>query len=209
MNNIWIRRVVVSGALTLLFSGSALAADGITLLKAFVERTAHAQGRFEQTVYGEDSRRGELSKGAFAFERPGKFRWTYETPFPQVLVSDGTRLWSYDPELAQVTVKQVGDALGATPAAILAGDDSLETNFTLADGGEINGLTWAVATPKTDSAFARMRVGFKGIRLIGMEIDDNFGQRTLLRFTEFDTSTPIAPATFTFTPPPGADVVGE
>lgn len=210
MKILWMRRfAAVCSALALLLPGSVQAADGVTLLKAFVARTAHAQGRFEQTVYGQDSARGEVSKGAFAFERPGKFRWTYETPFPQVLVSDGIRLWSYDPELAQVTVKQVGDALGATPAAILAGDASLETNFTLADGGSLNGLQWAVATPKTDSTFAQMRIGFQDTRLIGMDIEDNFGQRTLLRFTEFDAAAPIDPATFTFTPPPGADVVGE
>lgn len=210
MKNFWIRRfAAVCGVLALLLPGAALAVDGVTLLKAFVARTAHAKGRFEQTVYGQDSGRGEVSKGVFAFERPGKFRWTYETPFPQVLVSDGVRLWAYDPELAQVTVKQVGDALGATPAAILAGDAALETNFTLADGGTLNGLQWVVATPKTDGTFARMRLGFQDARLIGMDIEDNFGQRTLLRFTVFDASAAIDPATFTFTPPPGADVVGE
>ena len=210
MKTIWKPRLfAVFAALATLFAGSAAAADGVTLLKAFVDRTARAQGRFEQTVYGQNSPRGEHSKGSFAFERPGKFRWTYEAPFPQVLVSDGVRLWSYDPELAQVTTKQIGDALGATPAAILAGDGELETNFTLADGGSMNGMQWAVATPKEDGTFARMRLGFDGTRLVGMEIEDNFGQRTLLRFTAFDADAAIAPDTFTFEPPPGADVVGE
>ncbi|MCB1960589.1 MAG: outer membrane lipoprotein chaperone LolA [Rhodocyclaceae bacterium] len=188
----------------------AASADGVTQLKRFVADTARAEGRFVQSVYRQNGGRADESEGEFAFERPGKFRWHYVKPYPQVLVGDGTRLWAYDPELAQVTVKTVGDALGATPAAILAGDGELDARFTLEDGGDANGLRWAIATPKAaDSSFARMKLGFRDGALVGMEIRDNFGHTTILRFTRLTANAPIDPATFRFTPPAGVDVIGE
>jgi len=203
--------------LTLAVAGAALfnivpamASDGVSLLKQFVERTHGAKGTFVQSIYRVNGGRGEESSGDFVFQRPGKFRWNYAKPYPQVLVGDGIKLWSYDPDLAQVTVKRMGDALGGTPAAILAGDTDLNASFTLEDGGESNGLSWAIATPKAaDSSFARMKLGFDGTRLVGMEIRDNFGQITILKFTAFDTNPAIDPSVFTFTPPAGVDVVGD
>jgi outer membrane lipoprotein carrier protein len=200
---------VLAGA-ALLTSLPAMAADGITLLRQFVERTHAAKGAFVQSIYRANGGRGEESSGDFIFQRPGKFRWNYAKPYPQVLVGDGVKLWSYDPDLAQVTVKRMGDALGGTPAAILAGDTDLDKSFTLEDGGEANGLVWAVATPKaTDSSFARMKLGFDGNRLVGMEIRDNFGQITILKFTTFEANPAIDPSVFKFTPPAGVDVVGD
>lgn len=198
------------GAVLLGSSLSAMAADGVTLLKQFVAATHAARGTFVQSVYRANGGRGEESKGDFIFERPGKFRWNYSAPYPQVLVGDGTRLWSYDPDLAQVTVKTMGDALGGTPAAILSGSGDLDKSFTLEDGGEGNGMTWAIATPKaSDSSFASMKLGFDGSRLVGMEIRDNFGQITLLKFTQFEANPAIGPDAFVFTPPPGVDVIGD
>jgi len=188
----------------------AMAADGVVVLRQFVERTHAAKGAFVQSIYRANGGRGEESSGDFVFQRPGKFRWNYAKPYPQVLVGDGVKLWSYDPDLAQVTVKRMGDALGGTPAAILAGDTDLDKSFTLEDGGEANGLVWAVATPKAaDSSFARMKLGFDGARLVGMEIRDNFGQITILKFTTFEANPAIDPSVFKFTPPAGVDVVGD
>ncbi|MCP5221479.1 MAG: outer membrane lipoprotein chaperone LolA [Zoogloeaceae bacterium] len=187
-----------------------MAESGVVLLKRFVQQTERAQGQFVQSVYRQNGGRGEQSDGSFAFERPGKFRWEYTKPYPQLLVGDGKKLWVYDPELQQVTVKTLDDALGATPAAILAGKDELDKNFTLEDGGRMNELDWAVATPRaTDSSFARMKMGFADGQLAAMEIQDNFGQTTLLRFTEFKTNPALNASLFSFTPPKGVDVVGE
>jgi len=203
-------RSVLVGVLTLGFGLNAMAADGVALLKHFVESTQAAKGRFVQSVYRANGGRGEESKGDFIFERPGKFRWNYTEPYPQVLVGDGHKLWSYDPDLAQVTVKTMGDALGGTPAAILSGSGDLNKSFTLEDGGEGNGLNWAIATPKaSDSSFASMKLGFDGERLVGMEIRDHFGQITILKFTEFDANPAVPPDAFTFTPPAGVDVIGD
>ncbi|KAA3650921.1 MAG: outer membrane lipoprotein carrier protein LolA [Proteobacteria bacterium] len=191
-------------------AGTAAAESGVVLLKRFVQQTERAQGQFVQSVYRQNGGRGEQSDGRFAFERPGKFRWEYAKPYPQLLVGDGQKLWAYDPELQQVTVKALGDALGATPAAILAGNGELDKNFTLEDGGRMNELDWAVATPRAaDSSFARMKMGFANGQLAAMEIQDNFGQTTLLRFTEFKTNPPLDASLFRFTPPAGVDVVGE
>jgi len=198
------------GVALLAASMSAVAADGVALLKQFVESTHAARGTFVQSVYRANGGRGEESTGDFIFERPGKFRWNYTQPYPQVLVGDGRKLWSYDPDLAQVTVKTMGDALGGTPAAILSGSVDLDKSFTLENGGEGNGLTWATATPRaSDSSFASMKLGFDGTRLVGMEIRDNFGQITLLRFTAFEANPTIAPDAFVFTPPAGVDVIGD
>lgn len=198
------------GAASMMTCLPAVAADGVSLLKQFVAGTQSARGTFVQSVYRQNGGRGEQSSGEFVFERPGRFRWTYVKPYPQVLVGDGERLWSYDPDLAQVTVKRMGDALGGTPAAILSGSGDLDKSFTLSDGGEANGLTWAVATPKAaDSTFAGMKLGFDGTRLLGMEIRDNFGQVTILKFTAFDANPTVDPAAFTFTPPEGVDVIGD
>jgi len=204
-----LRSLLVLGA-ALFTTLPAVAADGVTLLRQFVERTHAAKGSFVQSIYRSNGGRGEESSGDFVFQRPGKFRWNYAKPYPQVLVGDGVKLWSYDPELAQVTVKRMGDALGGTPAAILAGDTDLNASFTLENGGEANGLIWAVATPKaTDSSFARMKLGFDGTRLVGMEIRDNFGQITILKFTTFEANPAIDASVFHFTPPAGVDVVGD
>ncbi|WP_323002968.1 outer membrane lipoprotein chaperone LolA [Denitromonas sp.] len=201
----WLVAVMVFGA-----AGAAMAESGVVLLKRFVQQTERAQGTFVQAVYRQNGGRGEQSDGRFAFERPGKFRWEYAKPYPQLLVGDGQKLWAYDPELQQVTVKALGDALGATPAAILAGNGELEKNFTLEDGGRMNELDWAVATPRAaDSSFARMKMGFANGQLAAMEIQDNFGQTTLLRFTEFKVNPLLDASLFRFTPPKGVDVVGE
>ena len=201
----WLVAVVAFGV-----SSAVFAESGVVLLKRFVLQTERAQGHFVQSVYRQNGGRGEQSDGSFAFERPGKFRWEYTKPYPQLLVGDGKKLWVYDPELQQVTIKTLDDALGATPAAILAGKDELDKNFTLEDGGRMNELDWAVATPRaTDSSFARMKMGFADGQLAAMEIQDNFGQTTLLRFTEFKTNPALNASLFSFTPPKGVDVVGE
>ena len=177
--------------------------------KAFVANTRHARGAFAQSVVGKSGRKPQQSAGFFAFSRPGKFRWSYENPYKQLLVSDGQKLWTYDPDLNQVTVRKLGDALGSSPAALLAGN-SIEDNFNLKDGGAAEGFEFVEATPKAkDGAFERVRIGFKDKLPRIMEVRDNFGQVTTLVLSQFETNVVLAADAFRFTPPPGADVVGE
>lgn len=184
--------------------------DGIAQLKRFVAEAAGAQGRFEQIVTASSGRRPQRASGHFAFVRPGQFRWVYETPYTQVLVSDGERLWAWDEDLNQVTVKRLGDALGSTPAAILAGDGALERDFDLSEAGRADGLAWVIARPRqSDSTFETMRVGLTDGMLRRMELRDHFGQTTVIDFDDLRTDIAPDPALFSFTPPPGADVIGE
>ena len=130
-------------------------------MHAFLEGTQSAQGSFRQNVVNKDGRTTQATSGTFAFQRPGKFRWTYEKPFDQLIVGDGAKVWVFDRDLNQVIVRKLDAALGATPAALLAGDNALEKNFTLVAGGEADGVEYVNATPKSaESQFTRIRLGF-------------------------------------------------
>ena len=184
-------------------------AAGLDQLKGFLDTNRSARGMFEQTVIAKSGRKPQKSTGIFALQRPGKFRWSYETPWKQLLVSDGDKLWSYDPDLNQDAVKKLGTAFGASPAALLAGQD-LDRHFELKDGGTADGVEYVEALPRGgDASFERVRIGFVAKQPVNMEIHDSFGQVTHLRFTQFETN-PALPATlFRFTAPAGADVVGD
>lgn len=190
------------------FAGASIA-SGLEQLKQFVATTASAQGAFSQTVIAKSGRKPQQSSGVFALQRPGKFRWSYEKPYPQLLVSDGAQLWSFDPELNQVAIKKVGAVFGSSPAALLAGQD-LEKSFDLKDAGSAEGVDYVEATPKTaDASFERVRIGFVANQPVSMEIHDSFGQTSLLRFTRFAANPSLPGSLFRFTPPARADVVEE
>jgi outer membrane lipoprotein carrier protein len=196
--------------LALLFAAGSVHADGLAQLKQFMDGTRTARGSFTQQVFSKSGRKPQPASGTFAFSRPGKFRWTYEKPYAQLLIGDGSKLWAYDQELNQVTTKKLGQALGSTPAAILAGDNSLDKNFVLKDAGSADGLEWIEATPKADdSSFERIRMGFSGGQLKAMLLNDNFGQTTSLLFGQIERNPSLDAGLFRFTPPKGADVVGE
>ncbi|MDE2600664.1 MAG: outer membrane lipoprotein chaperone LolA [Rhodocyclaceae bacterium] len=195
--------------LTLALWCNAATAGGIDQLKSFLAETKSAKASFSQVVAGKSGKKQE-SSGSMAFSRPGKFRWSYEKPYQQLLVSDGVKLWSYDKDLEQVTIKKLGDALGNTPAAFLAGSGDLEKNFTLSEPGKVEGVEVVDAVPKDkDSTFQRVRIGFVDKLPKMMEVRDNFGQVTTLLFTGFERNPSLPAGTFTFVPPKGVDVVGE
>lgn len=189
---------------------SAAHAGGVERLKAFIAGAKTAEADFTQTVADKSGRVTQQASGKMAFARPGKFRWDYTAPYEQVIVGDGVKLWLYDADLEQVTVKSLGDVIAGTPAALLAGDNSIEKYFSLKNAGEAGGLEWLEATPKNrDTTFERIRMGFKGDVLVQMELFDFFGQRTTLKLSRFVRNPTIAPSRFTFTPPKGADVIGD
>lgn len=185
-------------------------AGGVDRLKAFIAGARTAEADFTQTVSDRNGRVTQQASGRMAFARPGKFRWDYEAPYAQVIVGDGAKLWLYDADLEQVTVKPLNEVIAGTPAALLAGDDAIEKYFGLKDAGESSGLEWLEATPKNkDTTFDRIRMGFKGDVLAQMELYDHFGQRTTLKLAKFARNPSIAPSRFTFKVPKGADVIGE
>jgi len=194
----------------LLAAAPAAYASALDDFLAFNGQSKSATARFDQQVFDQKGKVVDKSQGSFAFARPGKFRWAYEKPVKQLLVSDGSKLWIHDADLNQVTVKRLDKAVSSTPAALLAGKDDITKVFTLTDAGEKDGLGWVVATPKEkDTGFESVRIGMKGKALAAMELSDSLGGRTSLVFSDMKPNTALPPATFTFTPPKGADVMDE
>jgi outer membrane lipoprotein carrier protein len=185
-------------------------AGGVDRLDQFMKQTQSARGEFEQRIVNRDRKVTQQSSGSLAFQRPGKFRWSYAKPYEQLIVGDGSRIWIYDKDLNQVTVRKLDQALGATPAALLAGSNDALAGFTLKDDGTRDGLEWVEATPRDrDTTFERIRMGFGGQGLERMELTDSFGQTTLLRFVGLQSNPKVDPSQFTFNPPQGADVIGD
>jgi outer membrane lipoprotein carrier protein len=177
--------------------------------QSYVRTTQSARADFEQKVFDKSGKLVQESRGNFAFLRPGRFRWTYVKP-PQVIVGDGDRVWIHDADLNQVTVRRVSRVLGATPAALLAGASDIEKAFELTEAGEKDGLEWLDAKPREkESGFERIRLGMDTSGIQAMELVDHFGQTTVLRFSNLVRNPQIDPGTFRFTPPKGADVLGD
>lgn len=189
---------------------TAAHAGGVERLKAFIAGVRTAEADFTQSVQDRSGRVTQKASGKMAFARPGKFRWDYTAPYEQVIVGDGARLWLYDADLEQVTVKPLAEIISGTPAALLAGDDAIEKYFVLKDAGHSAGLEWLDAVPKDkDTTFERIRMGFRGETLAEMRLFDHFGQRTTLVLSRLVRNPSIATSRFSFTPPRGVDVIGE
>ena len=195
--------------LALSLSAGVAWADAVDQLRDFVRDVKSGRASFTQTVTSIDGARKKTSSGSFEFARPNRFRFAYAKPFEQLIVADGQKVWIYDADLNQASSRKLAQALGNTPAALLAGGN-LDADFTLVAQPSQGGLDWVLATPKaTDGSFKSMRVGFKGRDLSAVEILDNFGQRSLLQFSGFAANAAVAPEQFRFTPPAGADVVEQ
>nr|HET7860380.1 outer membrane lipoprotein chaperone LolA [Caldimonas sp.] len=202
------KRVLAIAAAALAFA-SAAHADAVETLRSFVRDVKSGRAQFTQSVTSPDGAKKKTSSGSFEFSRPNRFRFEYMKPFAQTIVGDGEKVWIYDADLNQVSSRRLGQALGATPAALLAGG-GLERDFDLSPLPAKDGLDWAEAKPKAkDGAFQSVRVGFQGTTLAALEIVDSFGQRSLLRFSEFAPNVAIPAETFRFTVPPGADLIEQ
>jgi outer membrane lipoprotein carrier protein len=185
-------------------------ANGVDQLKAFLDKTRVMRANFTQTVTNRDGKVTQESSGSMELMRPGKFRWVYEKPYEQLIVGDGTRLWLFDRELNQVTVKKLDQAIGSTPAAFLAGSNEVDKFFALQDVSAHDQLEWVEATPKSkESTFESMRVGFHDGALQEMVMHDHFGQTTVIHFSKVERNVKVSPDNFKFVPPKGADVVGD
>ncbi|MFN3860073.1 MAG: outer membrane lipoprotein chaperone LolA [Roseateles sp.] len=195
-------------ALTLLLSGVAHA-DAIDALRDFGRDVKSGKANFTQTVTSPDGKRKKLSSGSFEFQRPNRFRFAYAKPFEQVIVADGSKVWIYDADLNQASSRKLADALGATPAALLAGAD-LERDFTLKAAATEGGLDWVQAIPKqAESTIQSLKLGFRGKELAAMEIVDGFGQRSRLDFSTVQANVALPAERFQFKLPAGADLIEQ
>ena len=196
-------------------------AGGLESLEVFVKTVKTGRADFTQVVTSPakegQAPRVKTSSGSFEFSRPNRFKFIYKKPFEQSIVADGQTLWLYDVDLNQVTARQQSQALGSTPAALIAAAPdlrALQTDFTLADAPDKDGLQWLAATPKSkDGQLQSVRVGFrtgdKSTELAALEILDSFGQRSLLTFSSFEVNPLLSGKTFEFKAPAGADVIKQ
>lgn len=209
-------RLAAGWILSAMMLPCALADDGVTMLRAFVKDVNTGRGQFTQLVTSPDGKKTRKSLGSLEFQRPNRFRFAYTTPTEQLIVGDGQKVWLWDADLNQVTVRPMGQALGATPAALLAGG-SLDKDFTLrsvpaqAVSGADASLQWVEAVPRAkEGQFRSVWVGFKaGGVLAALVIEDGFGQRSRLEFAQFESRVALPASRFQFTPPAGADVLSQ
>ena len=192
-------------------------ADGMQSLEGFMKSAKNGRADFTQTVTApaKDGQQPKVktSTGNFEFQRPGKFRFDYKKPFEQTIVADGKNLWLFDVDLNQVTQRAQDQALGSTPAALLASAPdltALKADFSLSSAPDQDGQQWVLAEPKAkDGQIKTVRVGFVGEQLATLDIVDNFGQRSVLKFGNMQVNGQVTAATFQFKPPAGADVVKQ
>lgn len=192
-------------------------AGGLKSLEDFMRNAHSGRADFTQTVTAPpkdgQAQRPKLSSGSFEFQRPGRFKFVYKKPFEQTIVADGKTLWLYDVDLNQVTQRAQSQALGSTPAALLASAPdlaALRADYQLEDAPEQDGLQWVLAIPKArDGQLKSVRVGFEGDRLAALDILDGFGQRSQIRFTGMQVNPALPAASFEFKPPAGADVLRQ
>ncbi len=179
-------------------------------LKSFLKSTKTLSADFKQISFDESGNPAQTSHGVFYLQRPGRFRWDYRKPFEQQIVSSQGKVWFYDADLEQVTIKKIDQSLGTTPALLLSGDVSLEENFTLEQQGKDAELVWIRLLPKDEqSSFKYVMIGMEDGKLGGMELSDNFGQLTRIYFSNLDTNSKLDPNVFVFNPPEGVDVFEE
>ena len=185
-------------------------AGSIEKLHAFIEQTRSAKATFTQQVTDADGNVQQEASGTVQFQRPGKFRWTYDKPYEQIIVGDGEKLWIYDKDLNQVTRRNLDKALGSSPAALLAGADDVDKYFSLSAVGVKGKLDWLEVKPyDADSLFEKVRMGFRGNTLEVMELHDHFGQKTTIKLSNLQRNPKTPPDLYTFTVPKGADVVTD
>src|SRR3989304_4943738 len=194
-----------------LFLHSAVAgAAGLDMLRIFLQQTTTGKAHFAQIIVDKNMKQLQQATGTMHFARPGKFRGQYDKPYEQLIVGDGARLWVYDKDLNQVTVRKLDQALGDSPAALLAGSNEIEKIYNLTNLGNQEGLDWLEAVPKSkENAFERIRLGFSQNGLQAMELRDQFGQATVIKFAEVERNPKLSPELFKFVPPKAADAMRD
>lgn len=206
----WLR---VATVVLLQLMAAATPADdaaGVERLRNYLANVQSMEGRFRQQVIDERGQVLEDASGRVIMQRPGRFRWDYQTPFERVIVADGERVWLYEADLDQVTIRRLDSGIGDTPAALLTGKVSVLERFQVEKSWTEGGLTLVHLLPRSAEAdFAGVTLGFSGSELRRLLLDDRLGQRTRIDLSEIRTNPKLAPDVFRFEPPPGADVIDD
>ncbi len=198
------------GFILLFFLSNAQAGSATQRLDHFMQNVETLDTEFTQEVRSEKGEITQTSEGRFMLSRPGKFRWEYKKPTSQEIISDGTSLWIYDKELEQVTVKPLADVIGTSPAAILMRRRDLSKDYQILEKPTREGLDWVALIPLDNNGdFKQILIGLDTQGIQAMDLYDQFGQITAIRFQQSRFNTPIDGDNFKFTPPAGVDVVGQ
>lgn len=203
-------------SLALLFLGAALLAGNACAgarddLKSFTTGLKGLDGQFSQQVYDAKGKLKESSSGRVALSAPRLFRWEYAKPYPQLIVADGKKVWVYDPDLQQVTVREQGSEEQNSPLSALIDPAKLDQQFNVKESGTADGLQWLTLTPKSEgeASFQSARLGFGKGGLNRMEVLDAVGQNTKISFSGWKRNPAFAATTFKYTPAKGVDIVGD
>ncbi len=207
------KKIIIFAGLiaVMLFNSLSYAEDKpVRQLKAFLKNTKSLTADFKQVLINEAGNPTQTSYGVFYLQRPGKFRWDYLKPFQQQIVSTTGKVWFYDTDLEQVTIKKLDESMGSTPALLLSGDLSLEDNYTMEQQGIDGELMWVKLVPKSQqSSFKYVLIGLNNESLGGMELSDNFGQLTRIYFSNVILNPPLKQTLFEFKAPKGVDVFSD
>jgi outer membrane lipoprotein carrier protein len=183
---------------------------GLVRLRGYLENLNAMRANFRQEVINSDREIVEETRGHVVLKKPGRFRWHYTEPFERVIVGDGTRVWLYEADLQQVTVRQLSAELGETPAALLTGDTAVLEQFNFVGSEPIAGLDWLHLTPRSAASdFKSIGLGFDGDNLVQLALDDRLGQRTRIYLTTIEYPPDVPDDEFHFNIPAGVDVIGE
>jgi len=185
-------------------------ADGMSSVKAFYQDTKAIRANFHQVVTDRQGRKVQEVDGEMQLKRPNKFKWDYNKPYEQQIISDGHQVWLYDTDLAQVTVNSLRQSIGSSPAALLAGDANIDKSFKLSNAFRKDDLEWVSANPKDkESGFEKILMGFKDNKIQALSLIDSFGHTTQITFSDVQVNPALDEKNFSFKPPQGVDVVGE
>jgi outer membrane lipoprotein carrier protein len=205
-----IKKVATYFLFPLLLVVQTASADGMSSVKSFYEQTKSVRANFHQVVTDKQGRKVQEVDGEMQLLRPNKFRWDYQKPYEQQIISDGKQVWLYDIELAQVTVRALSQSIGSSPAALLAGGAAIDKTFKLMNAPGKDALEWVNAIPKDkESGFDMILMGFNGNKIQELSLVDSFGHTTKIVFTQVEVNPALEDKNFLFKAPKGVDVVGE
>jgi outer membrane lipoprotein carrier protein len=212
----WRRRLRSLTSFAFLLSGAASpgasaqpAASGVATLEAFLDGVQTLTADFKQELWTADQELLQTDTGSLSLKRPNRFRWVYEQPAELTVVADGTRLWIYDVELAQVTVTPFDDTVGTSPAMLLSGDRNVREEFEVVQAVSLEGLDWIKLEPKGSSDFSSISIGFNGKEPRRLELVDGLGQVTRIELEDLVVNSELADDVFELDVPDGVDVIGD
>jgi outer membrane lipoprotein carrier protein len=206
-------RIVQTAVLALMLFAAAIRpghATPATDVEKYLAGLATWSADFTQTIDDGHGKVLRSAAGRFYLERPGKFRWDYVEPSEQLVLADGKQIWFYDKDLEQANVRDMDSTLASTPASLLSGGGSVSTQFDIKALPPAGGLQWFQLIPKrADTDFQLVRIGFDKGELASMFLADKLGEVTQLTFTHSSRNAKFPADLFSFTPPPGVDVIGR